>query len=239
MNFLAIVLALLIVYFTDYAARFVHRHDFFTGYIQLLRKASFMRGVAGFTITMIIAILVVGFLTYWLLGFLFGLPGFIFVSLVLLLCLERLPDEAEQTAESLLKTAMRTMFGVLFWFAILGPVGAVLYRLLERMPSVDDDPKCSGCAELLLQWAEWIPARLLAITFALVSHFFSVSQCWVQQAISGPSNNQGCLLGCFDLAYQSEKQEGDEVEARNQYMVKLLHRALVAWLVILALLVLV
>ncbi len=238
MKFLAIVIALVVVHFTDYAAKFVRRHDFFAGYIEALRKPAFMRGVTGFTALLVIAALVVALLSKWLLSIAFGLPGFFFAIAVLLICLEKLPKSEEASAETLLEQALQRGFSIIFWFAIAGPVGAVLYRLVSRMTVVIVDEECTQCAQWVLQWLDWAPARLVAASFALVGHFFSVSQCWLQQAFSGPEKNQSCMLACFELAYQTEKDDDEAPNARFDYMMKLLHRAMVVWLVVLALVVL-
>ena len=63
-------------------------------------------------------------------------------------------------------------FAPLFWFALLGPVAAVLYRALARLAASGrwrDYGK-------LLHFADWLPARLLGLSFALTGDFAGVSR---------------------------------------------------------------
>lgn len=59
------------------------------------------------------------------------------------------------------------MFAVLFWFLILGPVGALLYRLsalyLERQPD--------AVAQRWLWLLEWPAVRLMGFTWAMAGNF--------------------------------------------------------------------
>ncbi|TNF35264.1 MAG: hypothetical protein EP312_04180 [Gammaproteobacteria bacterium] len=61
-------------------------------------------------------------------------------------------------------------FAVVFWFMILGPAGALCYRLASlqaKAMTADDDP----LDQQMLYLLEWLPARLLALTFALAGNF--------------------------------------------------------------------
>ncbi len=63
-------------------------------------------------------------------------------------------------------------FSVIFWFVLLGPAAAMAYRLLFLLQTgahtASDDKEVAGNA---LFYTEWIPARILGFTFALVGNF--------------------------------------------------------------------
>ena len=84
--------------------------------------------------------------------------------------------------EAVFRSAMRRWFGVLFWFLVLGPFGALLYRLLvlsvagdaaRAMPS-----RTVAGARLLLGALEWPVAQLMTLALALVGNFDSVLGAW-------------------------------------------------------------
>lgn len=63
------------------------------------------------------------------------------------------------------------LFGVLFWFFVLGPLGAVLYRLASALPGRARD---AGAGEPMIEAAlrlhallSWIPLRLTALLYGL------------------------------------------------------------------------
>lgn len=63
------------------------------------------------------------------------------------------------------------LFGVLLWFFVLGPAGAVLYRLASRLPRVlretQGDSAATFVAEALHGLLAWLPARFTALLFGL------------------------------------------------------------------------
>jgi AmpE protein len=78
--------------------------------------------------------------------------------------------------------ALRRWFGVLFWFLVLGPVGALLYRLAalscegpfaSRLP-----PQTAHGARLLLRVLDWPVAQLMTLALALVGNFDTVLAAW-------------------------------------------------------------
>lgn len=85
--------------------------------------------------------------------------------------------------------AHRHVFAPLFWFAVLGPAGAVLYRLglcvMQRW-AVTVQPESGNAffrfAQQAFQWLDWLPARLTAATFAIGGDFEDAVYCWRTQA---------------------------------------------------------
>lgn len=84
------------------------------------------------------------------------------------------------------------ILAVLFWFLVLGPVGALLYRLttllLERFAggyfgsAIEDDDDLESdfmrAIQRLYMILGWIPARLCVIAFALAGSFSDTLLCW-------------------------------------------------------------
>jgi AmpE protein len=89
---------------------------------------------------------------------------------------------ASSLVESSFAAALSRHFGVLFWFALIGPVGALGYRLVQllaRSPSfrevVGEHRETFERTALILDWA---PAHLIAWTLALVSDFDATARAW-------------------------------------------------------------
>lgn len=85
------------------------------------------------------------------------------------------PAPDQQTSDvtrAILSVANERVFSVLFWFVLLGPLGAVLYHLTTRLSQQEDgQPALRNAASLLHAGMAWAPARLLAIGYALTGHF--------------------------------------------------------------------
>ena len=141
---------------------------------------------------------------------------------------------------------------MLFWFLLLGPAGAVLYRLVERAVVVDGPvlpAENAAGARVLLQWLEWPVAHLMTLALALAGNFDLVFRAWRAaggdrwQPASGFLEASGCAAVRGELAeeiedYRSEglvPVRGELVELRDA--MSLVWRMLLLWLALLALLV--
>jgi AmpE protein len=91
--------------------------------------------------------------------------------------------DAAPVVEATFASALSRWFGVLFWFVVLGPAGALGYRivqLLARHPAFASDIEAAQ-REVLERTArilDWAPAHLIAMTLALVSDFDAVIKTW-------------------------------------------------------------
>ncbi len=95
----------------------------------------------------------------------------------------------------------RHIFGVMFWFVVLpGPSGAVLYFLSAMLVdgwgvrSGEDYIEFGGFARKAFEVLDWIPARLTAITFAIVGNFEDALYCWRTQSNAWGDAGQGAVL---------------------------------------------
>lgn len=78
----------------------------------------------------------------------------------------------DTTLQATMDIMIERLFGVIFWFAVLGPVGAILYRLSQQlMMNYSTDPVLSKSCEQMLNLLNWLPERFLTISFAITGHF--------------------------------------------------------------------
>jgi AmpE protein len=139
---------------------------------------------------------------------LFGLPGFLLALVVLVWCwgprdLDRdvealanaAPREAADAAqrlstrgpvaidggslvEAVFRAALQRWFAVLLWFLLLGPAGALLYRLTQL--AADSASRRAGDTPLgtLRIILEWPAAQLMSLALALAASFDAVIEAW-------------------------------------------------------------
>ena len=87
----------------------------------------------------------------------------------------------------------------LFWFALIGPFGSVLQRLASVL-DLSWDHRTERFAEF--GWAAarlddvvgWIPARLTAVSFAIMGSFEDAVHCWRYQVGLWSESKSGPLL---------------------------------------------
>ena len=161
--------------------------------------------------------------------------------------------------EQTLSCAHKNLFGVIVWFAVLGPAGAVLYRLSQLLGQkwggldqrdFGDFGKFSAQAFDLIDWA---PLRLSALSFAVVGDFEDAVYCWRSQASAWAQQGIGIVLasgaGALGVKLGEPLSYGGSIEFRPElglgdaadadYLdsaVSLVWRTVVLWLVLLLLL---
>jgi len=108
---------------------------------------------------------------------------------------ESVEDEVREVADAVLLGGLTQVFAVLFWFVILGPAGAMLYRLAWQLCrredlAEDEASKPAGWRERLLAILEWLPARLMAGLFLLVGAWDKGMKAWREPRIVQPHENE-------------------------------------------------
>lgn len=93
-----------------------------------------------------------------------------------------LRDDLPSLVEATVYNALRRWFAVLFWFLLLGPAGALGYRLLALMAvspmRARVAPDTLDAAQRVLGWLEWPVAQLMALSMALVGNFDTAWTAW-------------------------------------------------------------
>ncbi len=84
--------------------------------------------------------------------------------------------------EAVFANALRRWFGVLFWFLLLGPVGALLYRLsslaVDGESATELPEQTRAGARALVTALDWPVAQLMTLAMALVGNFDTVFSAW-------------------------------------------------------------
>ena len=90
--------------------------------------------------------------------------------------------------EAVFRNALQRWFGVLLWFCLLGPFGALLYRLAVQAAQQDADALPSATLQGARTWLallEWPAAQLATLSLALVGNFDSVLAAWREDGAFG------------------------------------------------------
>ena len=148
----------------------------------------------------------------------------------------------------------RHVFGPIAWFLVLGPAGAVVYRLSAMLaeawrPRADAESEEFGqFARRFFFWYDWMPARLTAASFAVVGNFEDAIYCWRTQAAAWLGDGEGVLVATGGGAmgvrlgdalhsdgggveFRPELGLGDEADVDYmQSAIGLIWRALVLWM---------
>ncbi|MGA9334503.1 MAG: beta-lactamase induction protein [Rudaea sp.] len=144
--------------------------------------------------------------------------------------------------------ALQRWFGVLFWFVLLGPAGALLYRLAQ-MPGCTAELAQSPLVRRTASILDWAPAHLMALALALASNFDAVFTTWRDYHHAHPQGYASFEPGFLDAiarASVAADVAAGEAEAPDtpaplvalddaQVLVR---RVLVVWLTLIALVVL-
>lgn len=150
--------------------------------------------------------------------------------------------------------ANNRLFAVIFWFVVLGPLGAWTYRVTDlirrravfNVSRQDDESETTtqvrDASAMLHGWFAWVPARLTAIGFAIAGHFDGALAAWRKSGDKGddsPSESSENLLARVGIgALALEDGDDDDLTSRGVRGAtaanQLVFRLLIIWAVAIA-----
>lgn len=130
-------------------------------------------------------------------------------------------------------------FAIVFWFLILGPIGAILYRMVSwfhdnALHGVSMYPKQAEHMTWLHGWVALLPSRVVSLTYTLVGNFMASFDTWYKMAFKVGFVHDilvDCGMASMGIEETSAKQS-DKLE--NLSAQALIHRALLVWVLIIA-----
>jgi adenosylcobinamide-phosphate synthase len=109
-------------------------------------------------------------------------------------------EVARLAIEQALLSSHRHVFAPLLWFAVMGPGGALLYRLAQSFNEFWGERaelefgEFGQFAHQAFGLIDWLPLRVTAASFAVVGDFEDAVHCWRTQADRWPDGGSGILL---------------------------------------------
>ncbi|MEQ9394981.1 regulatory signaling modulator protein AmpE [Haliea sp.] len=146
------------------------------------------------------------------------------------------PDQLHQQLQaSLYYDGFQRWFAVVFWFVLLGPAAALGYRLLQQYREAEGD---EGPAASILFLLDWLPARLLLVTFTLAGDFVRSRDELVAALLDPWADSQSLLLVVGSAAAGSAADTSASRQAAGEVtaLAGLMTRSAVVWVVLIAVL---
>lgn len=163
-------------------------------------------------------------------------------------------DATTATVESVLENSNDACFGTIFWFVIGGLPLAIIHRLSNTLDAMWGYKTVrfysfGWAAARLDDLLNWIPARLGALSLAVLGHRQDAFQCWKEQAPLYPSPNGGVIMAAGagalniklggDAIYHGELKKRTVLGCGREVIPvdiprssKLVNHAVILWLVV-------
>lgn len=149
--------------------------------------------------------------------------------------------------------AFERIFAVIFWFLLLGPAGALVYRLTDlfidhsRKQESQEETKEQAAADVEtarhLRWVlEWPAVRVFGFTLAMTGNFVECMSVWKTSVGDIQSRTSDILCGYLAGAMNLLDDEGEWqplTDAMFSDTLDLLTRTLVVWICLLAIITLI
>jgi AmpE protein len=161
-------------------------------------------------------------------------------------------SEIDEVEDAIFVQAVNRIFGVMFWFVVLGPVGAWLFRisdLLRRRAAFESvrDPELNRALmpaiESVYGILKWIPARLATLGYALSGSFDDALNGWRGYhpesgvPIDRRNDELTARVGKAAMTGFLDQPPNSSAAARNA--MRLVSRTLFIWVTIIALMTIV
>lgn len=162
------------------------------------------------------------------------------------LCARSLDDNPAVNAELVKQASLvrlcENILGIFFWFVVLGPVGAVLFRAscLLRLRYEGVQGGLVDAINDLYRILIWIPARLSVIAFALVGGFVETLQSMEHISDLWKRDSEGLLIEAGLAAIPASTTADNQPDLQGVHEVlSLIRRTVLAWITVLGLFVIV
>ena len=160
-------------------------------------------------------------------------------------------NDIEVVEDAIFVQSINRIFGVIFWFVVLGPVGAWIFRvsdLLRRrvvyqhLRAEQDNETILEAIEAIYGILKWIPARLAMLGYALSGSFDDAMNAWRSElsAAGTPVDVRNDMLvarvGKSAMTGYLDEPANSSAAAHNS--MRIVHRTVFLWVFVIAVLTL-
>ena len=231
MSFVVILACLAVQWFLNLSSTMYEFH--WAGhYVQWMRHqfSKLMQGHGLFAVLiLLLPIVIVVSLIFTLVYHLLGHVGYLILSLLLLwycvdvVILRQAPAVTVSTTDLFIKSYQK-IFAPLLWYFVCGPVGLTLYVSVAILRAQLPEQRYFVMTQGVL---DWVPIRLVGLTFALAGNFGAVFKLWMSDLLRGIPDTQNQVVIFGDAALSTDPDA-----------LGLIRRTLLIWLVLMALITL-
>ncbi|HYF97960.1 MAG TPA: regulatory signaling modulator protein AmpE [Coxiellaceae bacterium] len=219
-----------------------HQNTWFAPYFAWVKaqaqKFSAWKGVLSIVVVVVPVLLVLLLLSTALRG---PVGHLLLGVLVLWYCLgfDSLKTGSKSSVGELFAIGYQQVFAMIFWYALVGPWGVGLYYTLIQLRLIleKNEVEYKDILPLVIRAQgimDWVPVRLLGISFALVGHFSVLFPLWLKELPGKIDHTQDYVmdwgLKSIELTKPNEQETTQTAAAQS-----LLDRSVILWLVALAL----
>lgn len=146
-------------------------------------------------------------------------------------------NQFRERSERILWQANQNTFAVMFWFVLFAGLGAILYRMIALLANNTSDDKTltelQAAAQICQNILDWIPARLTALAYVVAANFVQGFNQWLHWLWKGLHASRDMLVAVGLASMEiTDKNRADETE--NRHVIGLTDRALIVWLLVIA-----
>jgi membrane protein required for beta-lactamase induction len=241
MNFIVILICLFLQRFLNLYIQVSNAwfNIYFSWLAPLLKKCNKWLALV---IVILPFLIILGLLQFFLIHRSFGMFYLVLSCAILFFCIDfrdlRRQKPGYDTNDAVLSQSFKNFFPGLFWFAILGPYGIIIYfilSLLHKIPVHKNDPSAETLTKLAAQIqsiADWVPAKLLGFTFALGGRIKNgFSYCLKNWQLSHKKNQQ-FIIEAGDAALGTPAKTSANA---LQLAFSLIDRSIIIWIIVIGL----
>ncbi len=149
------------------------------------------------------------------------------------------PDQqTTDVTRAILYVGNERIFSVIFWFVLLGPFGALLYRLTSQLSKQTEQYELAAFADFVHAIMAFIPSRMLAAGYALTGNFDAAYHAY-KDRLPAPDIATGNydVLVTTGIGAMKNMEMRDEIATIHAAQA-LVIRSIMVWIAVLALLTL-
>lgn len=204
--------------------------------LSFCNRYSFLQSQIIKSIITLLPIWLVAAGVYWIIyDQLWGIAAFVFNLIIFYLCIGPMnifyPSEKEGVGLQHLVIANNAIFSPIFWYLLFGPLFILAYRLIDL--ACQHNKEQLHC-ESIVQWVNWIPARIAALCYLFVGHFQQGIESFGNNVFTWPNKNSILLEACAKSSFSDEQELLSELQAE-----KALENSMILYLVMIAIVIIV